>query len=292
MKDQAENLRKKVSQRRELNRAHTIAITSGKGGVGKSNFAINFALSLMEQGKGVLLVDLDLGFANVDVLLGLTPRYTLFDLLAEDLSPEQVVETVPGGLKIIAGASGLEQLLDIPPEQLERMFSKLEELEQGIDYIILDMGAGLATETMSLLLASDEIFLITTPEPTSITDAYAVLKILSNREEDLDIKLVVNRCSHGIEGLKTAQRIQSAAKRFLNLDIYYLGHLIQDQAVPQAVIRQQPFFSLFPHSKISQTLRLMAAQYLKRPQPEGEKAKGGLGGLIRRLIEPWKRHIS
>lgn len=289
MKDQAEKLREKVSSCTGQKRGHTIAITSGKGGVGKSNFAINFALSLMELGKRVLIVDLDLGFANIDVLLGLTPRYTLIDLLEKQVSINQVVEKGPGGLQFIAGTSGLDQLLNIPSEQLNHLLTKLEQLDQEVDYIILDMGAGLSAETLSLLLASDEIFLITTPEPTSITDAYAVLKILSHQGVDGEIKLIVNRCTHGVEGLKTAQRIQSAAKRFLNQDIYYLGHLIQDQAVTQAVLRQQPFFSLYPHSKVSQSIRLMAAQYLKRPQLGEKRGKGGLGGLLKRWIGPWKR---
>jgi flagellar biosynthesis protein FlhG len=289
MKDQAEKLRERVLGQNKRERAMLIAVTSGKGGVGKSNFALNFALSLIEQGKRTLLFDLDLGFANIDVLLGFSPRYTIANMLEDDLTFKQIVEHGPHGLLLVAGASGLDRLIQLSAEKIDRLLLDLESLEGEVDYILLDTGAGLSTDTLPLLLASDEIILVTTPEPTSLTDAYTVLKTLSKNRPDLNIKLVVNRCSHALEGLKTAQRIQTVAKQFLDQDVHYLGYLVQDQSVQQAVIRQQPFLYLYPTSKASQAVRLMAAQYLNRPLSLPKRSEGGLGGLFKRLMGSWKR---
>ncbi len=292
MEDQAEKLRRKVLTLNSKDRARLIAVTSGKGGVGKSNFALNFALSLIEQGKRTLLLDLDLGFANIDVLLGFSPRYTILDMLNENLSLTQIVEEGPYGLLLISGASDLDQLIHLPEERLKRMLADLETLDQNVDFIILDTGAGLLADTLPLILSCDEIFLVTTPEPTAIADAYAVLKMLSRHRSDLAVKLVVNRCSYALEGLTTAQRIQTAASQFLDQNIHYLGYLWLDQAVQKAVIRQEPFIHSYPNSKVSQAMRLITAHYLNRPSAEQKGDAGGLSNLFKRLLTSWKRNIG
>src|SRR4051794_29388600 len=186
MTDQAKLLRERVNQKKstvEKRKTRTIAVTSGKGGVGKSNFALNFALSLVQQKKKVLIFDVDLGFSNVDVLLGRSNKESIETMLEKDLSIWDIIEEGPNGLLFISGGSGFNDLPQMDEVKLNKIFSELSSLQGHVDYIILDTGAGLSYENLRFILAADDVILVTTPEPTSITDAYSIVKMLHVKDQ-------------------------------------------------------------------------------------------------------------
>lgn len=283
MRDQALQLREKMNKKQAKPAAkntRVLAVTSGKGGVGKSNFTLNFALALIERGKSVLIIDVDLGFANIDILFGHVPRKTVANMLEEQLSVQEVIETGPRGLQLIAGGQGFSGLLELDGEKMARFMEELGSLQGLVDFVLLDTGAGLSENNMRFLLAADEVLLVTTPEPTSITDAYSVVKMMHAKDPDLAIRLVVNQCTDGKEGRQAAVNFTEVAGRFLSKDIRTLGILPADPLVPQSVKKQQAFLLAHPNSLASKALRQLAADYLEMPSP----FKIGLRGFVMKLF--------
>ena len=259
MVDQAHKLRQKMSntqERKPPNRkTKIIAIASGKGGVGKSNVSLNFALSLASLDKKVLILDLDIGMANIDVLMGVTPKETLVTMLKRKLPIEDVIETGFNGLQYIAGGNGIGKIFSMGKDEIEHFFHQFSAFQGKVDYIILDTGAGITMESMRFLQASDEVFLIINPEPPSITDAYAVLKAMQMKSKDIPVKLVVNRVFTDKEGEQTGVNFQKASAQFLNKSIDILGCIPDDTCVRKSVIAQSPYFLEFPDSKASLAIK-------------------------------------
>ncbi|MDE0584553.1 MinD/ParA family protein [Planococcus sp. A6] len=283
MRDQAVQLREKMSRKNtkpSIRNTRVLAVTSGKGGVGKSNFTLNFALALIEQGKSVLIIDVDLGFANIDILFGHAPRETIAGMLDKQLAIEDVIERGPLGLQLIAGGQGFSGLFELDADKMKRFMEQLGSLQGKVDFVLLDTGAGLSENNMRFLLAADEVLLVTTPEPTSVTDAYSVVKMMHAKDSDLAIRLVVNQCTDGKEGRQTAENFAEVAQRFLDKDIRTLGILPSDLHVPQAVKKQEPFLLAHPGSSVSKAMRTLAAQYLELPSP----FKIGLRGFVMKLF--------
>lgn len=248
-------------------RTKAIAITSGKGGVGKSNIGLSLAHALMNEGRSVLLLDADLGLANADILLGTVPPYHLGHLLGGERSIRELIHHTPTGLKLIAGGSGVTDLANLPGDRLKLFLSALAQLEGEADYLILDTGAGLSGTVMEFVLASDQVLVVTTPEPTSLADGYATIKALANRSPGVVIKLVVNQVESKAEADAVAERIISTARTFLGLSVEHLGEVPRDPYVWRAVREQTPFIYRYPQAPASRAVQAMGRR-LNRGQAE------------------------
>jgi flagellar biosynthesis protein FlhG len=278
--DQAHQLRQlsnSLVSHERISRVVTIA--SGKGGVGKSNFTLSFAISLIELGKKVVVIDLDIGMANLDILMGTTPKHHLWDMIRERKSIWSVLEKGPGGLEYIAGGSGFQQLLHLQDEQRQYFFQELGKLHGYADIILIDTGAGLTVESQQCHLSADEVILLTTPEPTAIADAYSVIKILHSQNPLLSFQLVVNRVSRQKEGIEVASKVKLAVQSFLNKEIKIFGAIPDDASVMQAVLKQVPFYIAFPRSTASLTLRNLAERFVSGTAVSQEQK--GIKGFIR-----------
>ena len=199
--------------------ARIIAVTSGKGGVGKSNLTVNLALAFLAEGKKTLVIDADLGMANVDVLLGTSSKYNLLHLLDEDVVLDDVILKGPYGLRYISGGSGMEQAGEFTPAERDLLEEKLTGCGELADVILIDTGAGIGRNVLDFILAADEVILVTTPEPTAMTDAYAVMKAYSMYAAKPNMRLVVNRVYDEAEGLEVAEKLRKTAERFLHMPI-------------------------------------------------------------------------
>lgn len=252
--DQAQNLRNiiKFQNQRPVTNARVIAVTSGKGGVGKSNTSVNIALQFRKRGKRVIILDADFGLANVEVMFGIIPQYNLGDLMYRGKEIKDIITQGPEEVGFISGGSGIAKLVNLENEQIKRLVGKLSELEDYADVIIIDTGAGISPAVMEFLTASPETILVTTPEPTSITDSYSLLKALSMNENfDPDyskIRMIANRVSSEQEGRKVHEKLNAVVTRFLNIDMEYLGTILYDESVNKAVMKQKPVSLMYPNS--------------------------------------------
>lgn len=282
MSDQAERLRQLVNQNKNK-KARVITITSGKGGVGKSNFAINFALGLQNQGKKVVILDADLGLANIDVLLGISTKMNLANIIYDNNTIWDVLHKSEYGIDIVAGGSGIKDLLSLQESQLQYFLDQIDLLNQYADFIIIDTGAGLSKETSRFIVSADEVILVTTPEPTSITDAYAIIKMVHSITKDINYKLVINRVMDNQEGKSTGDKLQLVAKRFLNIDLPILGYVPDDSSVQKAVKKQKPFYLHYPDSEASKAIRNITSKFLEMDIPV-EKTNG-ITGFMNKMLK-------
>ncbi|HEO8418995.1 MinD/ParA family protein [Niallia sp. FSL W8-0635] len=268
MTDQASILRKKIEQlnsnRKSQSKHKTLAIISGKGGVGKSNFSLNFALTLQKRGYRTLLIDMDIGMGNIDILMGTQSRFTIVDFFRNNIGFEHIITKGFGGLDYIAGGSGLSDFVDIEDAKLESFFQQFQVLLSQYDYILLDMGAGISTDSLKFILSADDCIVITTPEPTSITDAYAAMKFIHSRNNDLPLYLVVNRTITKRDGMETLQKLRQVVQQFLKRDLINLGYIPDDSNVSQAVRNQIPFIFFNEKSEAAKALREIADRYGKQ----------------------------
>lgn len=262
MNDQAASLRRKLQIAKDPRTAKTISIVSGKGGVGKTNFAVNFSLELIDKGKKVLLIDLDVGMGNIDILLGLYAKKTIIDMLDNRLSIHDIIEIGPNNLSYIAGGSGLTNFFTMSPEKLEYFFEQYNELVEIYDYILFDMGAGATSESILFILASDECIVITTPEPTSITDGYSMIKHIINNQQNMPIYVVMNRSLSDKSGKQSLVRFEKVVSQFLHVNVHLMGVLPEDKVVNTAVMRQTPYVLLNRRSAISRAIRQLVDSYL------------------------------
>jgi flagellar biosynthesis protein FlhG len=278
--DQAERLRELVKEwgRRQKQRlSRTIAITSGKGGVGKTNFTVNLGLALKEQGWTVTVFDADLGLANVDVVLGFTPSYTLAHVARREKTFAEVVCTAHD-LQVVAGGSGIEELAELPEGELTRLVQEATHLAS--DFFLIDTGAGIARPVINLALAAQEVVVVTTPEPTALTDAYALIKVLHRRNPEVVLHLVVNRAQSLAEGEQVAANLRRVAAEFLDARLNYLGAIPEDGAVRAAVARQEPLLTFRPEAPAARQLRRIAANLSgETVSVAGDGVRGFLGRL-------------
>lgn len=298
--DQAQSLRKIVNDSSDSNnrdeaisstnasKARVITITSGKGGVGKTNFSVNFALCLAEKGIRVLIIDADFGLSNVDVLLGISPQYDLSHVIEGKMDIKSVIAEGPYGLKFISGGSGVLNLINMSKSTLVTFVNNLMQLEDLADVIIFDTGAGISDSIMHLIMSSDDTFLITTPEPTSLMDAYAVIKTLNNKyTNDLNMKLIINRVDDAREGMEIGGNFSNVARRYLNFNIDYGGYIIADNDVPRSIKNQNPLVIDSPKSQAAINIKSIAKGYmgiLQKPQ-EASGIKGFLSRLLKAFAQ-------
>ncbi|MBT2681372.1 MinD/ParA family protein [Bacillus sp. ISL-35] len=271
MSDQAEKLRNRLMTNIPMNEAKTLAVVSGKGGVGKSNFSLNFSISLAKQGSRVLLFDLDIGMGNIEILMGKHSPLSIADFLSGKASMEEVIFQGPHGVEYISGGTGLSQLIRMDRESVEYFTSSLSDVLRKYDYIIFDMGAGLNEETLSILLSVNEIFVITTTEPTSLMDAYATMKYIHLADAGLPFYLVVNRAGTVKEGKETMARLEDVLVKFLGRTPIKLGILPDDKTVQEAVKRQIPFVLFNERSQASKGMAQIIEKYINKESYNAEK---------------------
>ena len=263
--------------------ARVIAVTSGKGGVGKTNFSTSLALVAARNGQRVIVLDADLGLANLHVVLGITPHYSMEHVLRGERTLRETLYPGPGGIHIIGGASGLSELANLEAAQREDFIFSLQELDTLADLIIIDTGAGLSRNVLAFLHAAEEILVVTTPEPTAITDAYATIKVVSRENPASRMRLVVNMAQNEKEAVAAANRIDTIARQFLRVEVEFLGWLPLDPAVQEAVRAQKPFVLLSPHSAAAQSVARIATRLglcETVPQPSA-----GITGFLSRMTK-------
>jgi flagellar biosynthesis protein FlhG len=276
---------------RARRRASVIAVTSGKGGVGKSNVAVNLAITLSAAGRRVVLLDADLGLANADVLCNVHLPSNLSHVIARRKDLSEVMVKAPGGFSLIGGASGLARMADLSDDDRQRIVDALAELEERADVILIDTGAGISPNVLAFTRAADQVLIVTTPEPTAITDAYAVVKVLSRHadaggrgayghgpavphEPDRRISLLVNQVRSQEEARAVHDRIAKVARQFLNVSVFDAGHMMADEHVPAAVRRRTPFVLSHPRCPASQCIEQLAMR-LERGVAAMSSSQGG-----------------
>jgi flagellar biosynthesis protein FlhG len=282
MSDQAENLRQMVQNLQQTSRrpiikhpgpkSRVIAVTSGKGGVGKTNITTNLAIALANLGQRVLVIDADLGMANVNVILGRSAPYSFLDLLDSGCRLTDIVLEGPRGIKFISGGSGIYQLANLADAQIQKIINQIMLFDRWADIILVDTGAGLSRNVLKFVMAADEVIIVTTPEPTAITDAYAMMKVFAGHNGQAPLRLVVNRVLEKEEGFNVIAKLIKVANQFLQLPLNSLGFVYEDKNVTQAVKQQVPFLLSFPHSLSAKCVESIAHQLLygeEIPQPQG-----------------------
>jgi flagellar biosynthesis protein FlhG len=286
MNDQAQALRN-LANAKDVKSARTtrvITVTSGKGGVGKSNFSLNFAMALQSRGYSVLVFDADISFANIDVLLGTPANYNLIHLLKGEKSIWEIIQTGPGGLQFIAGGSGFQDLVRLTDQEIEYFSDQIGKLHGYVDFLLFDTGAGLSKETVRFITAAEETIVVTTPEPTSITDAYALIKMLKSMGHEISFKLVVNRVSDDREGKQTADNFQHVTDKYLGLVIPMLGYIPDDSNVSKAVKRQTPLSIAFPDSIATRGIERITSRFL---QEQEQYSPRGLPSFLQSMKKLW-----
>lgn len=282
--DQASDLRKKIIQNKNSESfTKIVTITSGKGGVGKSNITLNFALALQDKGYKVAVLDGDIGLSNIDILMGIVPKYTLLDLLEKHLEIWEIIEKGINGIQFIAGGSDLENLFNLTRNSFPYLIDQLSLLNGKIDILLIDTGAGINQESLKLLLASDEVFIITTPEPTSITDSYAMIKLLKTKKKEVKMNLIINQIASESEANSTANRLKLVTEKFLNSEINILGYIYKDDVVSKSVKSQIPFYVNYPNSRASRNIKLLVEQYINNPKIEGTSS--GVKNFLEKLTK-------
>ncbi len=251
----------------------TITIASGKGGVGKTNVVANLAIALRKMGKEVLILDADLGLSNVDILLQLAPRYNIQHVIRGEKRLRDVIVEGPHGIKVLPASSGVQELTHLDAFQRMRLLEEFEEYDGDIDILLIDTSAGISENVAFFCIASREIVIVTSPEPTALTDAYALIKVLFTRYQEKDFRVLVNSARNSADAKEVYRKLAVAADRFLNVSLDYLGYLPYDKSVHEAVRAQKPFVDMFPGGPASLALGELASRFT---EPVREEAKGGL----------------
>ncbi|MBN1816915.1 MAG: MinD/ParA family protein [Sedimentisphaerales bacterium] len=259
--------------------ADVIAVTSGKGGVGKTNIAGNLAICLAAAGRKVVLMDADLGLGNLDVIMNINSRYNLSHVVSGQKTLDQITHIGPAGVEIICGGSGLEELANLSPFQRKHLIDELDALQDRADIIVIDTGAGINASVLGFCQASHHTIVVTTPEPTAMTDAYAVIKVLAGKKYDGRISLIVNMADSVAEGKKIYRQIADVAQRFLDIPVYEAGILCRDERLVSAVKSREPVVLAYPRARITTSLVAMTARLARGPA-----AGRGTEGFFQKVV--------
>ena len=292
MRDQANKLREIVNKVNNDNietsietlktSSKVITVTSGKGGVGKTNVTINLAISLSKLGYRVVVIDADLGLANIDVVLGIMPKYSLVDIIKNGKNVMDVLTTGPNKVKFISGGSGVEELTRLTQLELENFVRNIGLLDKIADVILIDTGAGMSENVLRFAMAADNVVVVTTPEPTATTDAYALIKAIGVRNKNKVIRLLVNKTETAIEAQTAMQKINNVAKKFLQVKLSFLGYISNDPFVSKAVKQQKPFVLLYPECTASKNLTEIAKKIMQEPTGSGKNS--GIKGFFSKFF--------
>lgn len=288
--DQANGLREQVAQKLKPESAtasatplRVIAITSGKGGVGKTNISANLAVLAAKQGQRVLVLDADLGLANVEILYGIKPQYHLGHLLDDrGLTMDEVLAQGPEGVRVLSAGSGIRALTRLDDTQKQRLLNAMEEIENSFDVVLIDTGAGIGDNVLFFAGAAQEALLVVSPEPTSLTDAYAAVKVLSLEGKVEHFSVVVNQAAHDAQARDLYKKLCTVTSRFLTAQMRYAGFIPRDENLRRAVMAQRPLVDVFPQSPASRALSSLRHFLLSGPPPK--VANGGLKFLWYRML--------
>ncbi|MDR2662757.1 MAG: MinD/ParA family protein [Treponema sp.] len=292
MEDQAEKLREMMRQKnssyekpskgKDGKKARIITVTSGKGGVGKTNVSVNLALAYARAGRKVVVMDADLGLANVNVMLNMIPKFNLYHVIRKQKTMKEIMVETEYGISIVAGASGFSKIANLSESERQSFIEELGTLSSA-DIVIIDTSAGVSSNVLDFVAAADDSVIITTPEPTAITDAYGIIKIIATEINSLNmgLKLVVNRVKNAAEGAKIADRMINITSQFLNLKLEYLGFIYDDAAVSQAVLKQRPFMVVDPKCRASQCVQ----HIMGRMDKTEVRDNGGFGTMLKRMFK-------
>lgn len=281
MVDQAQQLR--LLARGQRRNARVIAVVSGKGGVGKSNIAANLSLCLADAQQRVVLLDADLGLANADLILGVRPRANLADVIDGRGSLTDILVDLPGGASLVPGGSGLAQLADLPEFKRHRLMQVVEELESRSDILVVDCGAGIGRNVTGLAAGADTVVVVLTPEPTSLADAYATIKVIAGLGAFGRLGVVVNMARTRDEAMRTATRLGDVARKFLGVEVLDFGYVLVDDHVRQAVCRRRPLVLSAPRSPAALCIRAIASK-LVEPEDRANATNGFLQRVIRLFV--------
>ncbi|MFW5632483.1 MAG: P-loop NTPase [Acetivibrio ethanolgignens] len=286
--DQASQLRNIIKKNQQPPTAKVITVTSGKGGVGKSSISVNLAIQLQKLGNRVVIMDADFGLANIEVMLGIRPKYNLADLIFKGKRMNEIITPGPEGIGFISGGSGIQELSSLTNDQILGLNQYICLLDEIADIIIIDTGAGIGDSVMEFACTGDETILVVTPEPTSITDAYAVLKALDKRmmgkPGDYTIKMLANRVGSLAEGRELYEKLSVVVNKFLKIKVEFLGAVPQDNLLSKAVLKQSPVSISFPKAASSQSLFEIASMIGNNKIKE-QKTPNGIRLLFYNLIQ-------
>ncbi len=263
--------------------ARVISITSGKGGVGKTNTTVNLGLALVKLGRKVLILDADLGLANVNILLGFQPAATLQEVLQGKAALRDVIVSHSSGLDIIPAASGIPELVELSTEEKLALMQAFDDFAFDYDYLIIDTAAGIGSNVLYFNVAAERVVVIIDQEPTSITDAYALIKVLATKWDTKFFDIVVNRTPESSAGKTIFAKLSRASDRFLPAQLNYLGSIAADDSISEAVVRQTPLLDLFPSTCASRDFMRLARKV--EANDSERRAKGGLQFFFRSLLE-------
>ena len=287
MLDQAQRLRQMATrENKDLEsriRPKIITVTSGKGGVGKSNFVVNLAIAIQKMGKKVLIFDADVGMGNDDVLMGFLPKYNVFDIIFNNKEIEDVVIEGPFGVKLLPGGSGVARVNEITNAQRNNFLDKLSKLED-LDYIIMDTGAGINRSVLGFISCCDELILIITPEPTSLMDSYSLLKAVVHFKIKSNAKVVINRSFDEKEAEETYNKFENAVKSFLKMDTCYIGKVSEDRKLVLAVKSQEPFIIGSPNCMAAQDIIKIANKLIGDSEKDNKLGGLGIQGLFKKIF--------
>ena len=276
--DQAEQLRIIKARNQSHPLARVITVTSGKGGVGKSNTSINLAIQFRKIGKKVIILDADFGMANIEIMFGAVPKHNLFDLIYQGKDIKEIITWGPMEVGFISGGSGIAGMSNLSRDYLNYIIRNLSELDTIADIIIVDTGAGISDAVMEFLVASGEILLVTTPEPTSITDSYSLLKVLYRHprfdQEATKVKMIANRVAKEPEGEILFQKLNAVVERYLKIPMTFLGSVPEDTQLSRAVMQQLPVSLQNPSARSSQAYERIAEKLLGREEAERQPKRG------------------
>lgn len=284
MLDQAQRLRQ-LARESELNidndgdKAKIITVTSGKGGVGKSNFVVNLGITLQQMGKSVLIFDADVGMGNDDVLMGFLPRYNVYDIIFQNKEMHEVIIEGPHGVKLLPGGSGINKIDEIDELKRREFLNKLASLK-GFDYILMDTGAGINRTVLGFIQCCEELIVVTTPEPTSLTDAYSLIKAVNHFNIKSCAQVIINRVLNDKEGEVTFNKFKNASERFLDIKLEHLGNISEDRKLIQSVREQRPFVINYPNCEAAVDLRKVALRLSGSNNNKGQ----GVQGLFKKIF--------
>jgi flagellar biosynthesis protein FlhG len=271
----------RASLTQSLDPTRALAITSGKGGVGKTNMTVNLALALAQRKQRVLILDADLGLANVDVAMGLLPKYNLAHVIQGTKQLEEIIVRGPLGIAVIASGSGISELANLDDDARVRLLDSLATLKSRYDFLLIDTSAGLGRNVLGFVLAADEILIVTTPEPTALLDAYSMIKVVYQENPEANVRVIVNMVRDEAEANEAADKLTVVAHRFIGVTVASLGHVVRDGRVGEAVREQTPLLQLYPHSSAAKCIHGLAIELTNGRSA----ARTDLKGFFSRVVD-------